>query len=224
MMGYQIHQHGLEIRRNQLCEKVLDSIKREIGGKSQYLKSSGIRHIEKKFPCIQSLVQHPAIVSIAEEVLDDNARLVRALYFDKTPTRNWFVSWHQDKTVTLNQKLPLKGWRSWSYKEGVYHVQPPLEVLQKMITLRVHIDPSDRYNGCLKVIPGSHKQGILDPSEIQKTVNSSDVVNCEVSASDILLMRPHLLHCSPKAEKPSHRRVVHLEFSAYDLPPNISWA
>ena len=173
---------------------------------------------------ISRLVGDDNFLSLAQSLLDGSVSLVRALFFDKTPEKNWFVTWHQDKTVTLNKRTELAGWGQWSVKDGVHHVQPPVSVLNRMVTFRLHIDPSDEGNSCLKVIPGTHKYGILKQTEIDGIVGSKTVVPCVVEAGDAVIMRPHILHSSSKAKKPCHRRVVHIEYSSYELPNGTSWA
>jgi hypothetical protein len=37
-------------------------------------------------------------------------------------------------------------------------------------------------------------------------------------------MRPLLLHASTVANSPRHRRVIHLEFAADELPDGLAWA
>lgn len=150
--------------------------------------------------------------------------LVRALFFDKTPEKNWLVTWHQDKTVTLNKQTDLAGWGPWSVKDGVCHVQPPVAILNKMVTFRLHLDSADETNGCLKVIPGTHKYGILKQPEIDEIIRRKIAVPCVVEAGDAVVMRPHILHSSSKAKQPSHRRVVHIEYSNHVLPDGTSWA
>lgn len=221
---YCFNQHGFEVCRKPLESHYIENVKRQVSLTHQKLSTAGIRQLEKKFSSIQSIAQHNKILSIAERALGNRVSLVRGLFFDKTPEKNWLVRWHQDKTVSVNCKFSLQGWRAWSLKEGVYHAQPPLEVLEKMVTLRIHIDHCNLDSGCLKIVPASHRNGILQNCQVKELVASSTVVDCEVNAGDILVMRPHLLHSSAKALKPSHRRVVHLEFSSYDLPANISWA
>ncbi|MBI3561625.1 MAG: phytanoyl-CoA dioxygenase family protein [Gammaproteobacteria bacterium] len=184
----------------------------------------GVRNLEKRFSSILALTRDPTILSIAKDLLNSRVSLVRALFFDKTPEKNWYVTWHQDKTVTVNRKTELPGWGPWSIKEGLHHVQPPLAVLNKMITLRLHIDPSDEDNGCLKVIPGSYKLGILQQTQIDAIVQDTRATPCIVAAGDAVIMRPHLLHASSKARQPSHRRVVHLEYSSFTLPAGLGWA
>jgi ectoine hydroxylase-related dioxygenase (phytanoyl-CoA dioxygenase family) len=68
----------------------------------------------------------------------------------------FFESWHQDRTVTLNRRIAMAGWGQWSQKDGVHHVQPPHAVLDQMVTIRLHLDDTDEAGGCLYVIPGSH--------------------------------------------------------------------
>lgn len=109
-------------------------------------------------------------------------------------------------------------------KDGTYHVQPPVAVLDKMVTFRLHLDPADETNGCLKVIPGTHKYGILKQTEIDEIVKREIAIPCVVEAGDSVIMRPHLLHSSSKAKRPSHRRIVHIEYSSHVLPQGMSWA
>lgn len=214
---------GVEIKKGFLSEESIAFIKADISLSSDRFKKYGIRNLEKKFDSIKKLAFDEKVLFVARSILKGKVKLVRALFFDKTPDKNWYVTWHQDKTVTLNKKVDLKGWHTWSLKDGVYHVQPPVSVLDNMLTLRLHIDSSDQENGCLKVIPGTHKHGILNQGEIDNIVGNSTAISCEVEASDVVIMRPHVLHSSSKASKPHHRRVVHLEYSSYELPEGVTW-
>lgn len=215
---------GVEIRRALISSDIIESVKADIDLENDKLKKYGVRNVEKKFQSISALAKDEAILSIARNLLNDQVSLVRAIFFDKTPDKNWLVTWHQDKTVTLNKKIALEGWGPWSIKDAVHHVQPPISVLNSMVTFRLHLDPSDENNGCLKVIPGTHKRGILKQKEIGELVLNKSAVPCVVEAADVVIMRPHILHSSSKANNPSHRRVVHLEYSSYELPDGVSWA
>jgi hypothetical protein len=46
---------------------------------------------------------------------------------------------------------------------------------------------------------------------------------CTVGAGGVVLMRPLLLHASSPATVAGHRRVIHLEFAAADLPGGLEW-
>lgn len=81
------------------------------------------------------------------------AQPVRSIYFDKTPGANWLVAWHQDLTLALAARADAPGFGPWSMKEGVPHAQPPGELLEQMLTVRLHLDDCDESNGALRVIP-----------------------------------------------------------------------
>ncbi|WP_455203678.1 phytanoyl-CoA dioxygenase family protein [Kaarinaea lacus] len=215
--------HGFEIRDNFISEAQITSIVSEVNAYSSAAPKHGIRNAEKKFASIATLTTSPRILETVSTILSKTPKLVRVIFFDKTPDKNWLVTWHQDKTVTLNAHVDLPGWGPWSIKEDTYHVQPPVEVLNQMLTLRLHLDAADEQNGCLKVVPGSHRIGILSQAEIEQIVARESVVACSVSAGAAVLMRPHLLHSSSKSIQPKHRRVVHIEFSNYELPQGLSW-
>ena len=156
-------------------------------------------------------------------VLDAEAIPVKAFVFDKTPQANWKVAWHQDLTIAVKKYQPVPEFSNWSQKAGVVHVQPPIEILEKLLTLRIHLDNCDRNNGALKIIPGSHRYGKLALTDIEQWKKSSPVLTCEVQAGDVLVMRPLLLHSSSPATSPTHRRVLHLEYAAINLPDGLEW-
>ncbi len=138
--------------------------------------------------------------------------LSRSILFDKTAESNWKVGWHQDVTLACEQRFERPGWTNWTVKDGVPHVQPPLEVLEQMLTLRLHLDPCGADNGPLRALPGSHQLGRLSPAEIQRLVAAETAVDCLCEAGQLLRMRPLLVHSSGSATRPGRRRVVHLEF------------
>lgn len=224
MSALSFEKDGVEIRKALLPGEIIESVKSDIDLESAKLQKYGVRNLEKRFSSISRLAGDDELLSMARSLLNGSVSLVRALFFDKTPDKNWFVTWHQDKTVTLNKQTDTAGWGPWSIEDGVHHVQAPVSVLNKMVTFRLHIDPADEENGCLKVIPGSHKYGILKQTEIDELVSSSIAVPCVVEAGDAVIMRPHILHKSSKAKQPNHRRVVHLEFSSFELPDGAAWA
>ncbi len=188
-------------------------------------KQGGIRHVDKKSAVIAEFSQSPLMLKTAELYLEGKASLVRAIFFNKTPEQNWAVSWHQDRTVAVSKPFEQEGWHSWTVKDGEIHPQPPLAVLENMLTIRIHLDEATEENGCLKVIENSQLQGIMSQTEINEFVANSDVSLCLANRGAALIMRPHLLHSSNKAINPSQRRILHLEYSAYSsLPEGISWA
>jgi hypothetical protein len=152
-------------------------------------------------------------------ILGREVRIVRGIFFDKTPAANWPVAWHQDLSLALAEKHALEGWQAWSVKAGVAHVQPPHGLLARMMTLRFHLDDCDEDNGPLKVVPGSHAHGRLDRAAQATLRSECGERTLAVAQGDIIAMRPLILHASSSAKSPRHRRVVHLEFAPGDLLP-----
>lgn len=100
----------------------------------------GVRNAEKKFETINDLVASSKLRGRASEYLSGKPNLVRVILFDKTPENNWLVTWHQDKTIALSGKAEIEDWGPWTVKDGTHHVQPPLDVLNNMVTFRIHLD------------------------------------------------------------------------------------
>ena len=122
-------------------------------------------------------------------------RPVRSIFFDKTPSDNWPVAWHQDFTISVKEKHETPHYGPWSEKDGVIHVQAPEFLLANMITIRLHLEPTQASNGALKVIPKSHLQGkrsLSDVPEDEKQTSRS----CECQAGQLLLMSPLIFHAS----------------------------
>ena len=220
----QVTKDGVEIKKSFVSSSVVESIKSEVSASNEDIAQSGIRSAEKKFKSIKELVESTSFISLAKSILGSTPKKVRVIYFDKTPDKNWSVTWHQDKTVAVNKKLKIKDWKVWSIKDGIHHVQPPVEVLNKMVTFRLHLDDADKNNGCLKVIKQSHHLGLLSHTELTEVVKNHEPFLCEVNAGDLVIMKPHIIHSSNKSVEPKHRRVVHVEYSNYALPSNLKWA
>ncbi|MCV6624914.1 MAG: phytanoyl-CoA dioxygenase family protein [Cellvibrionaceae bacterium] len=219
-----ILENGYEIVDGLLSQGEIKCIKGELEAVGFPAKVGGIRNAEKKFSTIRELAASKKLVALANNYLPGEASLVRAILFNKTEENNWLVTWHQDKTVAVSDKFEKESWGPWSTKNGVPHVQPPIEVLNQMVTVRIHLDDAGLENGCLKMLPKSHSLGVLDHTVIQEYVKNHDSVTCEASAGSALVMRPLILHSSSKSSNPSQRRVLHLEYSSFKLPAGVTWA
>lgn len=200
------------------------SIKNEISNSNELHTKHGIRGADKKFSCVARLAHSHNFLNLAASYLGSESRVVRVIFFDKTPSKNWLVSWHQDKTVAVNKKLDIQGWGPWSIKDKIHHVQPPIDVLEHMLTFRLHLDHTDKTNGCLSLIPKSHAMGLLTQQALTDVANNNSPIYCEADAGDLLVMKPHIIHSSSKSVKPGHRRIVHIEYSNFELPKNLKWA
>jgi len=92
-----------------------------------------------------------------------------------------------------------------------------------MLTLCLHLDRADADNGALIVLPGTHSMGRFSDDWIVPADAEERAVVCEANAGDILAFRPLLLHMSRKSARPSHRRVIQIEYAAAPLPQPLAW-
>lgn len=173
---------------------------------------------------IRALATDDRILEFVRTHLGTSARAVRGIYFDKTPAANWKVPWHQDLTIAVASRSDVAGFGPWSVKDGVPHVQPPAAVLESMLTVRLHLDPCGPDNGPLRVLPNTHRLGKLPERECESLARELPEVACTVGLGGIVLMRPLTVHASSPATAPEHRRVVHLEYAAGELPAPLAWA
>lgn len=181
------------------------------------------RNLLSRSSTIHGRVSRPPFISLAREALGKDALPVKGIYFDKNPDSNWVVPWHQDLTIALQEQHEVEGYSNWTVKEGAWHVQPPASVLESQVTLRLHLDDCSEQNGALRVVPGSHRLGRLDHAAEAKLREDVGEVLCEAKRGDVLVMSPLILHASSKAVQPSHRRIVHIEYSAARLPEPLAW-
>ncbi len=184
----------------------------------------GIRRIEQLVPRVAALARSQKLLAVASGHLSGQPELVRAIYFDKSPANNWYVTWHQDQTVSVSSRFEHAEWGPWSMKAGAWHVQPPLAVLDNMVTIRIHLDPATPANGCLKVMPGSHLVGLIPVDRVHEYVEPDSVVYCQSPLGGAVVMRPHILHASEKSVAPEPRRILHFEYAACQLPEGAAWA
>lgn len=85
---------------------------------------------------LNELIRHPRILDAVEDVLGPDIMVWATGHFDKKPRDPSFVTWHQDATY-------------WGLSEP------------SVVTAWVALTPSNRENGCMRVIPGSHRRGQL---------------------------------------------------------------
>lgn len=217
-MNYTVEHDGFSIVRGVLSSNA----QRELISALGPVSGAGRRGMLKE-PAVAKLARSEEIMKLVCPHLPDEPLPVRAIYFDKTPDTNWQVTWHQDLTLALRTRLEAPGFGPWSVKDGVPHVQPPIELLERMLTVRLHVDDADEDSGALKALPASHRNGRLSATDIRKMRECGPEVICSVAAGDALLMRPLLLHSSSRSRMPRHRRVLHIEFAAFDLPAGLQW-
>jgi hypothetical protein len=163
------------------------------------------------------------IGAVAAASLGQRARAVRAILFDKTAATNWALGWHQDRTISVVERLDVTGFGPWTIKRGMPHVAPPFALLSRMVTLRVHLDDTPSTNAPLLIAPGSHRLGCVPVSDIDAAVQTCGIRACTALAGDIWIYATPILHASEAATRPVHRRVLQVDYAAEELPGGLRW-
>jgi ectoine hydroxylase-related dioxygenase (phytanoyl-CoA dioxygenase family) len=218
--GYSVLDPGLP---QEGVETLLRGLGRRVEGGPPW-RSGGTRDALRLLPEANRIVRHPLIAEVACSVIGPGAFAVRGIVFDKTSDSNWRVPWHQDLTIAVRGRTTTDGYGPWSTKAGIPHVQPPDEILEKMIAIRIHLDDCDPTNGPLRVLAGSHKGGRLSSRQVREAPGRYREVVCALRRGGLVVMRPLLLHASSPAKAARHRRVLHLEFASGPLAPGLEWS
>jgi ectoine hydroxylase-related dioxygenase (phytanoyl-CoA dioxygenase family) len=98
------------------------------------------------FPWAYRLATHNAVLDTVETILGSDLVIDGTLVFYKPPRDGSYASWHQDSVYS--------GW----------HLTPS-------ISAWIALTPSNSSNGCMRVIPGSHKLGLLDHENVHDDPN-----------------------------------------------------
>jgi ectoine hydroxylase-related dioxygenase (phytanoyl-CoA dioxygenase family) len=222
-LAVSLDQDGFEIKSGVLGGGEVDGLVAAVEKVARGSDVTGIRQPHISMAEVAEVIDSRGIRGVVESIVGDEARVVRSILFDKTAEKNWGVPWHQDLTIAALERRDVEGFVGWSVKDGVNHVQAPREVLEKMLTMRLHLDDCGLENGPLRVLPGTHRYGWLDSETIEKMKREVNEQACVVKRGGAVLMRPLLLHASSRATQPAHRRVLHLEFAAGELPGGLKF-
>jgi hypothetical protein len=184
--------------------------------------SAGMRHLLDHPWCralAHELLNHPALQTL---VLPASVA-VQCTCFEKSRDQNWLVPLHQDLSIPVAEKIGHPQLTGWSEKEGSLFVQPPVDVLERLVAVRLHIDDCGTDDGALKVVPGSPRRGRLSNDDALSERAASGETLCTVVKGGALVLKPLLLHASSKATGQSRRRVLHFVFGPPALPYGLRW-
>lgn len=116
-------------------------------------------------------------------------------------------------------KPPRSGMRVLMHQDGSYWPLRPMDVC----TLWIAVTPSNRSNGCLQVIAGTHTEGLAELKQDRSVRNvlgsathtdediaragwASRIVNLELAAGDVSIHHPSIIHGSD-ANTSAHPRI-----------------
>ncbi len=208
-----IQEQGFGIIPSVLAQQDVDDLVEELSRVNLPRSRAGVRHA-MKLATVAAMARGSTLLGIAQQILGSSAFPFRATLFDKSPTANWLVVWHQDTALPLRERRDTPGWGPWSVKDGVIYAHAPANALSQVLALRVHLDDSTSENGPLRVLPGTHTLGVLTDEALHDLSTRIAVVDCLVPRGGLLAMRPRIVHASSKSQSEAPRRVLHIEYAA----------
>jgi hypothetical protein len=215
---------GYRIVPNVFTEAEIERLAVELATCNVPRSRAGARHLMRN-PAVAAIACDQRMLDIARSFIGGQPQPFRATFFDKSPLSNWLVVWHQDTALPMASPFDAPGWGPWSVKEGIHYAHAPTEALQRIIALRLHLDDSTATNGPLRVLPGSHRLGVLSDNEVYEQSKASQEVTCLIPRGGVLAMRPLLIHASSKALDEQPRRVLHIEYAeSLMLGPGVELA
>lgn len=175
-------------------------------GKDSYsISSAHLKHSR-----IYDLLAHPTLVGVMTDLLGENVIGWGAHFFCKLPGDGKRVDWHQDCSY-----WPLTPTKS--------------------ITAWLAIDDADEENGCMEVVAGSHKFGLIEyiPSGnesgnvLNQTVTNPEkygsLTRTPVKAGQMSVHSDLLLHGSPPNESDRRRCGLTLRYCPADVVAHLGW-
>ncbi len=138
-----------------------------------------------------SYMQQPIFRDICSRLLGTAAcvSVFRAMFMNKPAHRGTWLPWHQDRWIFLDR--------------------------DPLITVWTALDPATVENGCVQVVPGSHRAGIINPShhsafladeQTAEHVHQDKIVWLELQPGEVVLLHNWLLHASDVNKSSNSRR------------------
>lgn len=228
----QLSKEGFQLIRSVFdgseCNQFISQLEKAMAGDAtnfHFRESRGkvfaARNLIQQCPELASVWKRPVLIELLNQLLGPKFGLVRVLYFDKPSDRSWSLPFHKDMTIAVkDNSLASKRLTKPTNKAGVGHVEADEQLLEQMLTLRIHLDRVTEDNGPLQVIPGSHLNGK------QSSSSDSGPVKVLCDAGDVLAMRPLISHGSSHSnpDLEMRRRILHFEFcGVHELPDGFQW-
>jgi len=165
------------------------------------------------FPWMDELTRNPHIGDAVEAILGSNFHCWDTLFWIKYPETDKLVSWHQDATY-------------WNFAPK-----------EKALTVWLCFSGATEDMGCIRYIPGSHKQGQSHHSDIHtpenllmrgQTIEYPDPlgssVPAEVPAGHFLMHHPHIVHGSLNNRTKSARIACGMVFVSTQAKPIATYS
>ena len=145
--------------------------------KGSTLKYRKVQDLEQD-PLFLPYIQHPLFRDITRKIIGDEVSAFRTMFFNKPAGQGVPINWHQDGAGGWRLSIPPK------------------------VTIWTALDPTSVANGCLQIIPGSHKTMIpekgdlLSPEERASHAPDEKRLYLEMEMGEVVLLHNWTLHRS----------------------------
>jgi hypothetical protein len=157
-----------------------DAPEQSLGHKGATLAYRKIQNLEVD-PLFREFMEAPIFRDICTRAYGEETPIAcfRAMFMNKPSGRGTKLPWHQD---------------AWNYLDR-----------QPLITVWTALDPATRENGCVEAIPGSHRNGLVNPTHMsgfltdeqaEELCRAEDEVFLELEPGEAVLLHNWLMHSS----------------------------
>lgn len=194
---------GLEMMREQ-CMNAWSAEKGEFDENKNWLQNALLRNIHKKSAIVRDYYFEGPLADVAEQIIGPNIKGATSQLTFKMRGNTMDFGWHQDNS---------------------YGELDPYNAISCLTAL----DDADEENGCLRIVPGSNKEGQIEQSDsrtvddkaaqvdINLEVDESRAVPMPMKAGECLFFNCHTLHQSRgNYSKTRDRRILFLRFADAD--------
>ncbi len=214
---YSFHEDGFTILRNLYHEETLVPLRQEVDAIIRHFESGVADPFEKyylkhrvdqgvlydlyqRFPSFQPLASHPVILDVLEEELGPNIFMYENSLVYKPKGKRNGVPFHQD------------------------FISRPHEPVKYIVWMA--LDRITPENGCLRVIPGSHRSGFLKWYRVSHEthhdriapgqIETGNAVDVSMNPGDVLIFNMLLVHGSNEAHSDDPRRAYRVSYQGFD--------
>ena len=142
---------------------------------------------------------------------------LRAVGFNKSKKVNWSLPWHQDRVVAMPHKTDNPDFKNWSCKSGIWHCEPPAEVLAEIVFAYIAFDDVVDGSGGLEIAQDTHRYGAIPEGEITTRLETTVIACPDMTTGQVLLVSALTLHRSAPIEITANRRALRIDFEAAAL-------
>mgnify|MGYP001158710465 FL=1 len=141
-------------------------------------------------PLFFTYIAHSLFESICQRTYgrQTSVSCYRAMFMNKPAGEGTYLSWHQDRWIDLDQ--------------------------DPQITIYTALDPATQENGCVQLIPGSHRNpfnsssgaGLLSREQVDSILQQTDPLPLELALGEVVLLHNWTLHSSGTNQTQTSRR------------------